>query len=66
MASTADGHKPKDTLNEKQEATMLRLVETLRAKYGKLPLMGHTEFAVTRHAHHSMSWRAVLARRYEL
>lgn len=36
---------PKDTLSEKQEATLLRLVETLRAKYGPLALWGHNEFS---------------------
>ena len=41
---TADGHRAKDTMNELQEATLLRLLEVLRAKYGDLPLHGHNEF----------------------
>jgi len=42
---TSDGHTPKDTLTEAQEATFLRLLETLRAKYGDLALQGHNEFS---------------------
>lgn len=37
--------QPKDTMSDAQEATFLRLVETLRAGYGKLPILGHNEFS---------------------
>ena len=47
---TADGFKAKDTLTAEQEATLLRLVETLRAKYGPLALWGHTELCGGRKA----------------
>lgn len=42
---TSDGHNPKDTLTEAQEAAFLRLVETLRNKYGDLDVRGHNEFS---------------------
>jgi N-acetylmuramoyl-L-alanine amidase len=40
-----DGVTPKDTMSEKQQATFMRLVETLRESYGSLPVHGHCEFS---------------------